>query len=74
MMISGHKTESVFNRYNITDDPDLEDSYCATPVALAAFRGMARSSSKGEFQGSSRPSPKAGLDNGPPVMARLECL
>jgi hypothetical protein len=49
-----------------------------SPIALAAdiekfaaFRGMARSSAEDEFQGTSRPFPKAGLDNGPRVMAGL---
>jgi hypothetical protein len=26
MLITGHKTTSVFKRYNITDDRDLEDA------------------------------------------------
>ena len=37
MMISGHKTESVFERYNITDDQDLEDAVRKT----AGLRGPA---------------------------------
>jgi hypothetical protein len=63
----------------VCHDPTRLAAVGPSPIAvaaesLAAFRGMARSSSQGEFQGSSRPSPKAGLDNGPPIMARLECL
>lgn len=38
---------------------------------LAALRGMTSSSTEGEFQGTSRPFPKAGLDNAPRVMAGL---
>jgi hypothetical protein len=41
---------------------------------LAASRGIARSSTEDEFQGTSRPFPKAGLDNGPRFMAGLEYL
>jgi hypothetical protein len=35
MMISGHKTESVFERYNITDDRDLEDAMRKTQAYIA---------------------------------------
>ncbi len=38
---------------------------------LAAFRGMAGSSTENEFQRSSRLFPKAGLDNGPRAVAGL---
>jgi hypothetical protein len=36
---------------------------------LAAPCGMAESTTEGEFQGTSRPFPKAGLDKGPRLMA-----
>jgi integrase len=35
MMISGHKTESVFNRYNITDDRDLKDAIQKTDAYIS---------------------------------------
>jgi len=51
------------------------------PIAMAAdienpgaFRGMTRSSTENEFQGTSRLLPKAGLDNGPHAVAVLGCL
>ena len=47
----------------VTMATDVED--------LAAFRGMAASSTENEFQGSSRLFPKAGLDNGPRDVAGL---
>ena len=35
MLISGHKTESVFERYNITDDRDLEDAMRKTQAYIS---------------------------------------
>jgi hypothetical protein len=35
MMISGHKTESVFERYNITDNRNLEDATRKTQAYIA---------------------------------------
>jgi integrase len=35
MLISSHKTESVFERYNITDDHDLEDAVRKTQAYVA---------------------------------------
>jgi hypothetical protein len=40
---------------------------------LAAFGGMARSSTEDKFQGT-RPFPKAGLDNGPHAVAGYCCV
>ncbi len=49
--------EAAVTLFPITMAADVEN--------LAAFRGMAGSSTENEFQGSSRLFPKAGLDNGP---------
>jgi hypothetical protein len=46
MSISGHKTESVFNRYDITDNRDLEDA----ARKLEKFRGGKKDSGQSSGQ------------------------
>jgi hypothetical protein len=55
--VSGHDKPGCSSAAPIAVAADIEK--------LAALRGMTSSSTEGEFQGTSRPFPKAGLDNAP---------
>jgi len=53
---SGHKTDAIFNRYNITDFDDLRDAAAKLEGYWAVISGNSRKSGKGKAEGRSRAS------------------